>query len=233
MTTTSSTGYVDIDTPSVYSYTTTVRETSPSEAWSTIHGPDLGSCPNRPVDRGRRLQKRRQGLHLHIPADPAEVLARPMYNHVSAQSSPAEPKDAKESPLTRHCLRRFKSLPKLPRPSPTTPVSSSSCSPTKSSASAETHSAKLPPFLSLNRNKTTVATESHTAHHGSEPLPPAFPSPPPSFPDGGRGRPQLRRQKSVAKVVIDSVGRLTSKCRPVRSNPAATSADTHGPVYVS
>lgn len=50
MTTTSSTGYVDVETPSIYSR-------GDSETWSTLRELDLPSYPNRPVDTRRRLRK--------------------------------------------------------------------------------------------------------------------------------------------------------------------------------
>lgn len=195
MTTTSTTGYIDIDSPSVYSYTTTVAGTT-TEAWSTLQGVDFESCPNRPGERGRRLQKPRRGAHVLIPADPAEVLARPTYNHVS-----------ETVPDDRPCLRRFKSLPKLPRI--TTRI------PQKSSISPTTAS----PASSLPDTPRPVASPQSQSQSPHSIPPSSFPSHYPPSPSRtcGRGQaPQLRRQKSMAKVVIDSVGRLTSKCRSVK-----------------
>lgn len=126
MTTTSTTGYVDVETPSTYSYASSSHDISPSEAWSTLRSIDYESCPNRrpPADRGRRLQKPRKYLHVVDPADPAEVLARPMYNHtVQPPSRPLPhltlpPKETEDTNPLRQCVRKFKSLPKLNRSSP-------------------------------------------------------------------------------------------------------------------
>ncbi|KAI0694496.1 hypothetical protein BC835DRAFT_1415253 [Cytidiella melzeri] len=225
MTTTSTTGYVDIDTPSVYSYTTTVRATTPSEAWSTIHGYNFQSCPNRPPDRGRRLQKPRRGLHVVIPADPAEVLARPTYNHVFAEPQSAPSAEAVRTPVARQCLRKFKSLPKLPRPSPT----SSHRSPKSSWPNPETEVPQsIPPSSSLQRTSTRTANDQSYATSNTR-MPPSPPMPPPSAyvpPSPTRGRPQLRRQKSIAKVVMDSVGRLTSRCRLAKAGTVGASLDS-------
>ncbi|KAI0826332.1 hypothetical protein BC629DRAFT_1587152 [Irpex lacteus] len=154
MTTTSTTGYVDVDTPSTYSYATSLQEISPSEAWSTVHGLDYESYSNRrkPAERGRRLQKPRKYLHVVNPADPAEVLARPMYNHTVQPPPRALPhltlphkaaEDTSPTSPLRQCVRKFKSLPKIPRPSPPTVRTH------KTSMSSDTRpsTSELPPAL--------------------------------------------------------------------------------------
>ena len=116
MTTTSTTGYVDVDTPSQYSR-------GDSETWSTLRGVAHRSYPNRlPVPR--RLRKPKPVPGDSAPASPDEVLARSEYNHTT---SPVEPPFRPTDSLAKG-LKRLKSLPKisvkpsrlqLPRPSPT------------------------------------------------------------------------------------------------------------------
>ncbi|KAI0341307.1 hypothetical protein BDW22DRAFT_289233 [Trametopsis cervina] len=215
MTTTSTTGYIDIDTPSVYSYATTAREGPPSEAWSTLQDLDFASAPNRPVERGNRLHKPRRGLHVHIPADPAEVLARPTYNHVSPPRSATE---RTETPVgTRQCLRRFKSLPKLPRMSSTirSPKSSTSPSEMTHTSSSTSSPQSLPPLPPLVRGHSAIDSPVVNTPPGS-----SNPSPIPLI-----GRPPLRRQKSVAKVVMDSVGRFASRRRATTASTPPSSFD--------
>ncbi|EKM56277.1 uncharacterized protein PHACADRAFT_253318 [Phanerochaete carnosa HHB-10118-sp] len=128
MTTTSTTGYVDVDTPSVYS------QDDSSEAWSTLHEPAPHTCPNRPADTRRRLRKQRPPGPLpgdSAPASPDEVLARPAYNHMTGLAEGGGTPTGPAESLARG-VRRLRSLPristKVPRgaePSPTTSASDS------------------------------------------------------------------------------------------------------------
>lgn len=200
MTTTSTTGYVDVESPSVHSYMhpymAAAADLVTSEAWSTLQEIDFESYPNRADEHGPRLQKPHRGARILTPADPAEVLARPTYNHVSETVSNDCP-----------CLRRFKSLPKLPR--------TYTHSPPKSSVSPTTQpSATALPVTS----RPTASPQSTSQNPRSAPRS-TFPS---RFPRSSSGTvgcgqaPQLHRQKSMAKVLIDSFGRLASKCRSVK-----------------
>ncbi|KAI0088918.1 hypothetical protein BDY19DRAFT_156824 [Irpex rosettiformis] len=298
MTTTSTTGYVDVETPSTYSYASSLQEISPSEAWSTLRGLDYESCPNRrkPAERGRRLQKPRKYLHVGNPADPAEVLARPMYNHTVQPPTRAlphltlPPKETENTNPLRQCVRKFKSLPKIPRSSPpavrthktsvssdTRPSTSETCHdipplprlphassavrgvtppfPRRSTTPLSTYILPSPPLTPIRGPSTRSAPPSaynplltppstppkcpalHTSRSSppsayttfSSPTPPPFAYNTPSSPTPpsptGRGRPQLRRQRSgLAHAVVESVVRLTSKCRPGKpANPTTGS----------
>ncbi|GJE98341.1 hypothetical protein PsYK624_145690 [Phanerochaete sordida] len=103
MTTTSTTGYVDIETPSVYSQ-------DGSETWSTLHESDPQTCPNRPMDTRRRLRKQRPLPGDSAPASPDEVLARTEYNFHAR--SPTECSPCKAEQATKG-LPRLRSLPKI------------------------------------------------------------------------------------------------------------------------
>lgn len=205
MTTTSTTGYIDIDSPSVYSYTSTVQAPPLSEMWSTLQGLDFKSSPNKRAQRRRRLQKPRRGLHVLMPADPREVLARPAYNHVTEQtkSSPSS-SNPPEALHGRHFLKKFKSLPKLPL---ITPFPKSATPPIQTLSSGSPATSPSPSQLATTENMVETPVTSYLA-----PTPARRPSH-----IGDCGCPPLRRQKSMAKVVLDGVGRLTSKCRPARS----------------
>lgn len=185
----------------MYSHVPTMENMSASESWSTLQGIGFESCSNRPADCGRRLQKPRRGAHVVVPADPAEVLARPTYNHVSETIG--------DDRTARPCMRRFKSLPKLPR--------ISTCVSRKSSASPNRESSTS----GLPETPTPVVQQQSPSRSHSSVPPSCWNPSTPSSPSqsGGRGQTShLRRQKSMAKVVIDSVGRLTSKCRSVKLN---------------
>jgi hypothetical protein len=108
MTTTSTTGYVDVDAPSEYSHGNT-------EEWTTLHETNFNSCPNRPLDNRRRLRKPRRPVRGDsAPASPEEVLARSEYNHTTTpidETVPTWPADARG-------VRGLQALPRASNPSP-------------------------------------------------------------------------------------------------------------------
>ena len=120
MTTTSTTGYVNVETPSVSgtqapSAPPFRSDGTPSEAWSSgIEGP----LPN--TKRNRKLRKLRPLTQVTLPADPAEVLARTQYNHTVSRSDASSPhSESPSSYAAEHAapaaknLKRQKSMVKV------------------------------------------------------------------------------------------------------------------------
>lgn len=116
MTTTSTTGYVDVDAPSISP--SRLYGTPLSEAWSAVQGVEDGSCPNTRRSQSRRLKKPRPKFVPDMPpsppADPAEVLARTEYNH-STRISQTTVSDVTTQDSARPTLKHQKSVVKAVR----------------------------------------------------------------------------------------------------------------------
>lgn len=169
MTTTSTTGFVDVDTPSEYSLGVT-------EAWSTLHEAEYETCPNRPTDTRRRLRKPRPAPTDDTPASPEEVLARSEFNHTTCPSSFVPP----ASDVLGRGLRRLRSLPKI-----STTRKSFSPSP---ATTPTTETAAVPPMPPMPLPRSP--SRSHSA-------------------DKCPRSPALKKQRSMTKLVRESVEKLT------------------------
>lgn len=187
MTTTSTTGYVDVETPSVYSQ-------GESEAWSRIGEPHFGSYPNKPRDTRRRLRKPKPLRGSEVPARPDEVLARAEFNHAV---SPVEPAHRPAETLVRG-IRRLRSLPRVGSKARLSPTAT-----TTTMASSVTAAVAAPP---LPRRAPPTSFPLASFPLEAFPHPPGSPEPTPSAATSGR---TLGRQRSMTQLVKEGVERLT------------------------